>query len=481
MGFFSPPRPKLTLGTYRYGFPILPGRVELDEARMNTHTHQMGLTGVGKSKLNESRFMQLLSQGIGVSLLDPHSDSAEAILASLVASGFFERPDAFDRLLYVEFCDPGERRFLSFNVLEQPHLKPHDIAANVLESLHRAWPALSDGSAPVFDNLILGGTLTLVENGLPLPVLHRLLTDRPFRDGLLGNVSDPDVVAFFHDRFDRWSRTEVAQLVESTLRRVFLVSFAPILKYSLGQTENALDFRRIMDSSQAVIYNLGQVQDPTARRLLGCLISTGYEMAALSRQDVDPSQRPVHHMILDEFAEFSAQTEESLAGILSQTRKYGLFLTLSHQTWNQAARKLQSALQNVGVRIAFQLGREDAELLAKAFGTIDPYQVKSEARSPTGQPVFLETQAQWEEWIKTLMELPPRVALVRIPGKPAVQIKTLTVPTPRIAPDAVEAVKQTYRDRLLRPREEVAAGHQTVERPVPLARTAPLPPKRSSG
>jgi hypothetical protein len=93
---------------------------------------------------------------------------------------------------------------------------------------------------------------------------------------------DPDIVAFFRERFDRWGKNDVAQMVESTLRRIFLLTFSPILKFSLSQSENTLDFRKIMDSGISVLCDLGKIRDPDARRLIGCLITVGYEMAALS-------------------------------------------------------------------------------------------------------------------------------------------------------------------------------------------------------
>jgi hypothetical protein len=466
--------PRLRIGTLANGFPLWPGSFTLDAQLIDTHRHVIGVSGVGKSKLLESIFLQLHRQGIAVSFLDPHADSAEALLRALIGKGFFRQPDAFHRLLYVDFSQEEFR--LPFNVLRQSAAQPQTIAANILEAFHRAWPALGEGAAPQFDNLVLAGTLVLIENGVPLPALHRLLTDRSFRDGLLDNVSDQDTVAFFHDRFDRWSRYEAPQMIESTLRRLFLLTFSPTLKYSLGQADNSLDFRRILDLGQSVIFNLG-VQDPDARRLLGCLITIGYEQAALSRRDLSPTERRPHHLLLDEFSDYSAQSEEALSDMLSQTRKFGLFSTMAHQTWSQASYRLQGALQNVGVKIAMRVGRHDAEILARALGSVDPLQVKAEPASPTGQPVFMELQSQWEQWISMLTDLAPREALVKASGKPAMHVKTLPLPVPKVPDAEVQRVKRRYRDALMRPQDELAPAHhgprdgETTHRTVDMAQT----------
>ena len=42
--------------------------------------------------------------------------------------------------------------------------------------------------------------VVLVANQLSLTALPQLLTDKPYRDGLLRNVSDPQVIHFFHVR-----------------------------------------------------------------------------------------------------------------------------------------------------------------------------------------------------------------------------------------------------------------------------------------
>jgi|SRR5579871_4417238 len=466
--------PRLVLGTLAHGFPLWPGRLTLNAEQLATHKHLIGVSGVGKSMLMESLWLALWRQGIGASFVDPHADAVESILALLTQSGALQRSAALDRLLYVEFLEDDDW-VLPFNVLRQPFLRPHAIAANVLEAMHRAWPALGEGAAPQFDNLVLAGTLVLIENAQPLPALHRLLTDRSFRDALLGHMDhtrEGDTVAFFRDRFDRWSATEAPQMIESTLRRLYLLTFSPLLKHALSSKANVLDFRRIIDRGQSVLFNLGRIQSHDVRRLLGCLITIGYETAALSRGPGDPRRQ--HHLLLDEFADYSAQSEEALSRMLSATRKFGLFTTMAHQTWSQASARLHGALQNVGVQIAMRVGRSDAEILAKTLGTVDPLAIKSEALTERSQPVFMELGSQWEQWIQTLVDLPVRHALVRVGNRKTVEIRTLTVPSPKLGTPAVEAVKAEYRRRLMRPRSEAPWRSPAPAERVRIQRAVPL-------
>jgi len=458
--------PTLTLG--KYGLPLVGRSLVLGAGDVAAHKHVIGLTGQGKSKFLASLFVQLFRQGVGCTLIDPHSDLASDILALLHDEGCFESSATSSRLLYVDFSHRD--RFLPFNVLRQPY-DDHTTARNVVEACKRAWPALADGSAPQFENILLAGSLALIQNQLPLTSLPELLTDKPFREALLRRVTDDAVVDFFHGRFDRWGR-DAPLMVESTLRRVFLLSFTPTLRYSLGHEENVLNFRELMDRGVSVIFNLGGLDEDT-QRLLGCLVTVGYEVAALSRADTPQAQRREHHLIIDEFSQFSAQSEDAFARVLSLARKYGLFLTLAHQTWSQVNRRLQGALQNA-VEVAFKLGRSDAEWAAPRFGRFDPYALKHEVSDPTQiertHPVYFNVQETFEGWTQALMDLEPRQAFVRV-GKTTAKIRSLVVPRPRCGPRELQRVADSYSSLLLRPppdrthrRTDPSPTHQRVVR-----------------
>ena len=171
------------------------------------------------------------------------------------------------------------------NILKTKNRTPYDAAYDFLEAVKRAWPSIADGSAPQLENILLASSFLLAEAGQPVTKMQELLTDKTFRDAVLAQANDEYVTRFFIERFDRWGKG-AATMVESTLRRVFLLTFSPVLRYTLGQKDNLLDFRRFMDEGISVIYDLGGIDNPDARRLLGCLITVGYETAALSRSDI---------------------------------------------------------------------------------------------------------------------------------------------------------------------------------------------------
>ncbi len=121
-----------------------------------------------------------------------------------------------------------------------------------------------------------------------------------------------------------------------------------------------------MDNKKILIANLskGRVGED-ASRLLGALLITKLQLAAMSRVDTPEKEREDFYLYVDEFQNFAT---ESFASILSEARKYRLNLVLAHQYITQMEEKVRDAVfGNVGTLILFRVGAEDAEFLEKEF------------------------------------------------------------------------------------------------------------------
>lgn len=437
--------------------------LSIDEA--NQHLHIIGLSGSGKSRFIATLFLNLLSAGLPATLVDPQHDLAELVVKTLASLGFWDDPAAFAKLLYFNIAgNARDGYYLPFNVLggEQNH---HSTALNVLEAFHRAYPSLAQGQAPMFDTLVANGTKALLSSNLPLTALPDFLLKRGFRSQVLAREPDPDVVGVFADWYDKLSLHDQMDQAGSTIRRVNLLTFSPVLKQSLGQDGNALNFRDIMDRGQSVILDLS-LPDGEARRLLGCLVTVAAEQGASSRAEVASDGRAgTHHLIIDEFSEFAAQSEEALSRMLSLTRKFGLFLVMAHQTWSQTSERLRGALQNVGLEVVFKLGRADAVHTAYLVGAVNPEEVKhivsvGEERS---HPLYFSLPEQWEQQVKELTELPPRHFLLKR-GSGVERLTTLDLPDPEVKIETIEMIEAEYRRRYFVPAPEPVRSHPRLSR-----------------
>ena len=449
-GWFTP---KIPLGAF--GPRLFRQTVSLPVNDLTSHIHVIGTTGSGKSRFLAGLILNLLERGQALTVIDPHGDLVRLVMAQLVARGRFQDERLFERLIFLDIpAAERQGRYLPFNVLRQS-LPVHSLAANVKEAFHRAWPALSDGAAPMFDTLIQDGAKVLASNDLPLTRLYRLLSDRVFRELLLERERDPEIVHFFRDQFERLPPRDQLIQAGSALRRAHLLTFSPVLRHSLGQAENLLNFRQLIDDGRSVLINLA-LPDADSRRLLGCLLTVFAEQGALSRSDLPADQRtPIHHLFIDEWSEFAAQSEVALARILSLTRKVGLFAVLAHQTWSQADQRMQGALQNVGLQVTFRLGRNDAELAARHFGAVDSRSIKHRVADPTaaerGHPLYEPLPEQWEGWIQTLQGLPDRHAFLRQGDGRLKHFQSLAVPDPKGIERELADVERIYLQRYFRP------------------------------
>ena len=447
-----PSRHDIVLGTTASPLPYPQFRLSRED--QSYHATIWGRTGSGKSKLLQSVFLQHLFKGHGVGLIEPHHDLSWDTLTYLVGKGFFRRPDAFDRLVYLDW---GNGSFVPFNVLSGED--PIRVASNAFAAVCRVWPELEE--APLFKRLFSSAVTALAVNRLPITYLYKFLTDGEFRAACMRKV-DHELVQDVIASYEQLGRDQV-QAAGSTLNRAFALSFTPETELSLGQRENWLDFRKLMDAGKSFIINLGNVHDPEARKLIGALLMMSIEQAALSRTDLLPSVRRPFTLLVDEWPSFAAQ-DKTIATILSQTRKFNLRLYLAAQSLSQiSSERLAGAIENCRLTIAFGLGRDSAEVQAKHIGTADAFAVKEEAHTETQHAQYLSTVEQFESWIQELQNLPARTAYVKLHDKPAVRIKTLHVTQPKVSATEVERILAYYRQRYQRREEEVRRSAEPVQ------------------
>lgn len=454
--------PFLTVGTF---MPHIHGHgnpLPLRQLSLDVHSHIIGQTGMGKSYHIISQLDQLLSQGIGFSFIDPN-DTGERFFSLLVARGFFDDAENRKRVLYVEF-DEDANWCMPLNFLNRPKVEPATIAEQMLKVFHRLWPNLGHGAAPRFDDIMQNGMIVLIANQLPLTCMEQLLTNRKFRYRLLDTMTEDryiDVCRFFRTRFESWGRF-TPEYIDSTLTRISTLLAAPLLKYSVGQLDMQLNFREMMDQGISVIYNLGRVQNEDVRRFLGCLLTKGYENAALSRQDIAHWTRRPHHLYIDEFHDFSENSSDSLSKALTAGRKYGLFVCMAHQNWDQNSLQLQHAIEtNASVKKAFRIGRTDAEHSAKVMGAVDPLSIRHNVSHDDSESKGMAEQ--WETWVEKLMHLHRQHLLVKIGISPAQEVVSVPVRLKAAEPTKLEEVRRLFWQDLQKPRAEIQLVHFGIQ------------------
>lgn len=102
-----------------------------------------------------------------------------------------------------------------------------------------------------------------------------------------------------------------------------------------------------------------------ASSLLGCMILNSIQLAALYRARLSASERVPFYVYVDEMQSY---VTTAYVDILSESRKYGISLFLTHQYIDELEEPIRKAIfGNVGTIITFRVGTNDAEILATEF------------------------------------------------------------------------------------------------------------------
>jgi len=137
----------------------------------------------------------------------------------------------------------------------------------------------------------------------------------------------------------------------------------------VAQVKSTLDIRKLMDEGKILVMNLskGRIGEDNSR-LLGGMLITKIQLAAMERVDTPEKDRRDFFLYVDEFQNFATP---SFANILSEARKYRLSLIMAHQYVAQLDEVVGDAVfGNVGTIVAFRVGGADSEILAKEFAPI---------------------------------------------------------------------------------------------------------------
>ena len=328
--------------------------IKLDDRRR--HMYVVGSTGMGKTEFLKNMAIQDIQEGRGIAYLDPHGDAAQDLLEHVPP----------DRVKDVIYFDPGDLEFpLAFNVLEKVDYQyRHLVAAGLMGVFKKLWvDAWSGRMEYILNNTILA---LLETPDATLLSINRMLADKNFRKQVVEQVKDPIVKAFWVDEFAKYADKFASEATAAIQNKVGQFGSNNLIRNIIGQVGSKIDVRNIMDEGKILIVNLsrGKIGED-ASRLLGALLVTKVQLAAMSRVDVPENDRRDFYLYVDEFQHFAT---ESFANILSEARKFHLSLVVAHQYIKQMEEPVADAVfGNVGTLVLFRVGAEDAEFLEKWF------------------------------------------------------------------------------------------------------------------
>ena len=328
--------------------------IRIDDRRR--HMYVIGKSGMGKSELLKNLAIQDIQDGRGLCFMDPHGDIVNDILDYI--------PE--HRVKDVIYINPADMQFpVAFNVMEKVDFdQRHLVADGMMAVFKKIW--VDQWSARM--EYILNYTiLALLEaEGSTLLGVNRMMAEKEYRRKIIEQVTDPEVRAFWTTEFAKYNDRYAQEATAAIQNKIGQFVSNPLIRNLIGQVHTSFNMRRAMDEGKIILVDIskGRIGED-ASRLLGAMIITKVQLAAMSRVDVPRHERPDFTLIIDEFQNFATA---SLASVLSEARKFNLSLVVAHQYVKQLDEAVADAVfGNVGTIITFRIGADDAELLEQEF------------------------------------------------------------------------------------------------------------------
>jgi hypothetical protein len=288
-------------------------------------------------------------------VLDPHGDLVNKILGVIPA----------ERVKDVVLVDPSDEEYsIGLNILSAHS----DLEMNLLSSdLVSVFERLSSTWGDQMNSVLQKAIHVFLESSErgTLDDLRRFLIEPAYRAEFLKSVRDPELLYYWQKAFPQLTGN---RSIGPVITRIDAFLAPKPIRYMVSQTENRLDFGKIMDSGKIFLAKLpGGLIGKENSYLLGTLLVSKFQQLAMSRQEQEIEARSDFWIYIDEFQNFITP---SMAEILSGVRKYRIGLTLAHQELHQLERDRDVAsavLSNPFTRVVFRVGDSDAKRLADGF------------------------------------------------------------------------------------------------------------------
>ncbi len=342
--------------------------IGLTKKERERHMYVIGATGTGKTTLLLSMIHQDLKNGKGVCVIDPHGDLAEAAINCI--------PE--ERIKDLIYFNPYDIKYpIGVNLLEltpglnedESLLEKEFIAESVI-SLFRKMFSDAQSVTPHRIEYILRNTIHTaftLENPT-LFTIFDLLNNPQFQRKAVQGLQDENLKNFWKYEFGKAGDYQKVKMVAPVTARIGRFLFSPSAKRILEQEKSTINFDEILDNKKILICNLskGNIGEDTSE-VMGIMLLNKIQLAALKRVRMAQKKRKNFYLYVDEFQNFATP---SFVQMLSESRKYGLSLTMAEQSTSQQKDKnlVQIVLANTGTVVTFRSANpKDEELLLPQY------------------------------------------------------------------------------------------------------------------
>lgn len=339
----------------------------LTEAERERHIFMIGGTGNGKTTMLQYGIVQDIQNGKGVAVIDPHGDLATTLLRYI--------PE--DRIKDVIYFDPDDIDHpIAMNLLELPkglkgsalEREKDRITESVISVLRKIFSDDDSGGHRIEYVLRNAIQTALTTEDPTIFTIFELLTNDMYRKQITNNLPAGTLKNFWQNELGKAGAMQRVKMSHGVTSKIGRFEFSPATKRVLGRPKSTLDFDKLLESGKILICNFskGNLGEDTSA-LFGTAVLAKLQTAALRRARMEQRERTPFYLYVDEFQNFATMP---FVQMLSEARKYKLFLTMAEQSTTQQdeQRLVNIILANVGTVITFRTGSPvDEQLVLPLF------------------------------------------------------------------------------------------------------------------
>ncbi|GEM_PF-6926200 len=362
--------------------------IYLTQEQTAVHMAVLGGSGSGKSSFIELLLRQQMLGGLGFCYIDPHSDTANNLVAFAAAQKALGDDSLWRKVHIVEIGPKNAVAYDPFAHLplrSQVSKMEYDslLGAKVDRVCRSLLRRVAEADLEVMNRLkkwlksILYVCGTAIDDRNTHLGLDKMLIftdpDNPDFDRLLALVWEflPDWVQSNFRRLQETRSEQIRDKLESAINRLVDI-LSPLVREVFAQRHPSIDVGKIIRDGEFLIAALGQTPawSHDAKVTFGGLLIDEVLLAKEADEDLPPHSRKPFSLVIDESGEFLG---EDLQRALGTHRKYKLKIILAAQDLSTLAKgdfdMAPRVLSQCGTVVCFQQTfRPDKEILADRLG-----------------------------------------------------------------------------------------------------------------
>lgn len=388
-----------TLGMKNNEFDVILGQnnhhgevtpIGLTAAERERHVFIIGGTGNGKTTMLQYALVQDIQRDKGIAVVDPHGDMAETLLEHI--------PD--DRINDVIYFNPDDLAHpIGLNLLEltpglegDELLREKDLVTESVVSVFRKIFSEDDSGGHRIEYVLRNAIQTALSvEDATLFTVYDLLNDPEYRKKVLRTIEDKNLVNFWKQELGKAGDMQKVKMAAGITTKIGRFLFSASAKRIIEQPRSTIDFDKVLDGKILICnFSKGLIGEDTSE-LFGIAVLAKLQLASLRRARIKQANRKPFYLYVDEFQNFATP---SFVQMLSEARKYKVYLTMAEQSTAQQddSQMVNIILANVGTVICFRSGNPaDEKLILPLFR---PYIEEGEIANLSSYNFYMRVAAQ---------------------------------------------------------------------------------------